>query len=255
MPKRRWNVLDPAVGAAAATVQLIGAPFSFLNYRTYESRPIASLTKLLTAVVVLEQVGPDKKVPVSLAAIQTEGEAGELSSGEVYTARDLLKVMLMTSSNDAATAFEEYAGGREAFLGLMRAKLSALGMAQTYVYDNSGLSDEDRSTASDLVKLAAYTAARHPDILAWSRLTSILVQPLNGGTTRTVLNINSLAASSAFLGGKTGTSPAAGENLLAILSHGTDRIVVVLLGSKNRYDDVQGLMRWVDEAYEFPAKP
>lgn len=252
MPKRRWSVLDPTVGAAAATVQLIGTPFSFLNYHTYESQPIASLTKLLTAVVVLEQFGPDKKVPVGLAAVQTEGEAGELSSGEIYTARDLLKVMLMTSSNDAAAAFEEYAGGKEVFLGLMRAKLLELGMAQTSVHDGSGLSDENRSTAGDLVKLAAYIAARHPDILAWSRLTSILVQPLNGGTTRTVLNINSLAWSAVFLGGKTGTSPAAGENLLAILSHGTDRIVVVLLGSKNRYDEVQGLMRWVDEAYEFP---
>lgn len=250
-PKRRWDVLDPPVGAAAATVQLMNEPFSFLNYRTYEERPIASLTKLLTAAVVLENVGLDKKVPVSAAAIKTEGEAGGLSSGEVYTARDLLKIMLMTSSNDAAAALEEYVGGPEPFLALIKEKLAALGMRQTFVGDSTGLSDENRSTATDLVKLVAYIAKRHPDILSWSRLTSILVQPVNGATTRTITNINPLASSSAFLGGKTGTSPAALENLIAVMSHGTDRIVVVILGSRDRYEEVAGLLEWVDRAYEF----
>jgi len=249
-PERNWNVLDPRINAQAVLIQSLDEDFPFLHYRTYQTWPIASITKLMTAVVVLENFGENKKIPISQTAVLTEGIAGNFQSGEVYSARDLLKIMLITSSNDAAVAFEEY-GGRDKFIRLMNNKAEELGMKDTIFYDSSGLSSMNTSTANDLLLLTKYIVKEHPEIFNWTRLQNILVQPLNNDVSKSLLNIDWFSSDSGFLGGKTGTSPVAKQNLLEIVSMGNYRIVVIALGMDNRANEIPALLDWVKRAYTF----
>lgn len=249
-PVRNWNVLDPKISAEAVMIQSLDENFPFLNYNTYKTWPIASLTKLLTAVLVVEEVGLDKKIMISERAVASEGEAGNLKSGEIYTSQDLLKIMLLSSSNDAATAFEDYFGGNEAFLKLINQKAAKLGMTQTIFHDGSGLSDLNRSTASDLFRFIKYILEHEPQIFNWTRLERFLVQPINESNTETIYNINPLVSNSAFWGGKTGTSEEARENLIAIFSLGDYRMAMVILGSPNRVKEAETLLEWAKKAYD-----
>lgn len=251
LPVRKWNVLDSPIGAEAVLIQSLDESFPFLHYRTYKTWPIASITKLLTAVVVLEDIGEDKKITISQDAVKGEGVAGELVSGEVYTAEDLVKIMLITSSNDAAFAFEEYMGGRAEFIRRMNKKAGELGMKDTVIQDAAGLSDLNISTANDLLKLTKYIIEKHPDIFNWTRLPNILVQPTNDQTTKSLLNINPFINTTGFLGGKTGTLPESKQNLLSIFSFKEYRVVIIVLGSENRVKEVPEFLQWIEEAYEF----
>lgn len=248
-PVRNWEVLDPKIAAAAVIVQSLDENFPFFHLNTYKIWPLASLSKLLTAVVVLEEIGPNKKILITDRALETKGEAGEFRSGEIYTAQDLLKIMLLSSSNDAAVAFEDYVGGKDEFLKLLNRKANALGMSQTLLHDGSGLSDLNQSTASDILRLTKYILEREPEIFNWSRLPHFLVQPINEPRSRTVYNVNSLVVSQDFLGGKTGTSEEAKENLAAIFSLENQRVVMILLGSRDRVKDAEMLLTWVRKAY------
>lgn len=250
-PERIWEVLDPKISAVAAMVQSLDDNFPFYNFNTYKTWPMASLTKLLTAILVIDEIGLNKKIMVSERAVAVEGEAGGLESGEIYTSGDLLKVMLLTSSNDAAAAFEDYVGGKDEFLKLLNKKAEELGMTQTLLHDGSGLSDLNQSTASDLLRLTKYILEHEPQIFSWARLQQFLVQPINDGKTRTIYNINPFVSDSNFLGGKTGTSEEAGENLLAIFTLKNHRVALILLGSSNRINDVKILLDWIEKAYIF----
>ncbi|GAH52495.1 unnamed protein product, partial [marine sediment metagenome] len=192
VPMRKWDVQDPNITAHAALVHSLEDNIPLFRSNTHESWSLASLTKLLTAVVVLEDIGINKKIPISKEVIATEGEAGNLTSGEVYTARDLLKIMLLTSSNDAAAAFEEYLGGKETFVRILTDKTFKLGMTETVLEDGSGLSDMNKSTASDLLVLVKYILSRYPELFTWTRITELLVQPINDVTVRNIYNINTL---------------------------------------------------------------
>lgn len=250
-PTRRWDVLDPVVSAEAVIIQSLDDTFPFYHRNTDRSWPAASLTKILTAIIVEETLSPEKTVLISEQAVKTEGTAGEVRAGEEYAVEDLLKIMLLASSNDAAAAFEEVLGGSEEFVRLINKKAGELGLRETILYDGSGLSDLNTTSAGDLLRLIRYVIEKHPNIITWTRLPSFLVQPTNGTTSRIVMNINPLVNQTDFLGGKTGTSPEARENLAAIISAHDKRLVVILLGSRNRIRDLKILIDWMEQAYLF----
>lgn len=249
-PVRDWEVLDPEIKAEAALVYSLDDNLAFYSYRTYKQWPIASITKLLTAAVSLDTFGPNAKVPVSDVAVATEGAAGDLKSGEVYPLRDLAKILLLSSSNDAAVAIEEFAGGRSKFIPDLNKRAEALGMSQTSIEEPSGLSPKNISSATDLLALIRFIVEREPEIFSWTRLESLLVQPLNSSESRVVQNINPLIAESDFLGGKTGTTPEARQNLVAVFSFERRRVAVIILGSPDRMKETRQLLDWVRRAYE-----
>ncbi len=250
LPVRDWSVLDPNVSSSAVLVESLDTNFPYLRVNTERPWPMASLTKLLTAVVVLENVGTDKQIPISTSTATAEGTAGNLKGGEIYNSGDLLRIMLLASSNGAAEAFSDYVG-RDQFVPMLMAKAQAIGMRNTVLYDASGWDDNDATTASDVFALLNYILARHPEILGWTRLTSFLAQPLNSDRTNIVANIDPLSTRGDFLGGKTGTSPKAGENLAAILSFRNEHLAVVILGSGDRLSEVDDILNWVQKAYKF----
>lgn len=252
LPTRIWSVLDSEIKAQAVLIQSLDSGFPFLHYNTYKQWPIASISKLMTAAVVLENIGENKKISISKNAVLIEGVAGELKSGEVYSSRDLIKIMLLTSSNDAAVAFGEYMGGSDELVRALNKKARELGMNDTVFYDESGLSDLNISTANDLLILTKYIVEKHPEIFSWTRTNSFLVEPMNDPKTRTVTNIIPFLDSRNFLGGKTGTIESSHENFLGIFLLQNYRVAVIVLGSPNRVEEVPALLQWVEGAYTFP---
>ncbi|MEX2436594.1 MAG: serine hydrolase, partial [Candidatus Paceibacterota bacterium] len=108
VPTRDWNVFDPSVQAGAVIVHSIDDEIPLFYFNSREQWRLASITKLLTAVVVIEEIGLSADIPISPEAVATEGIAGDLKGGETYNSKDLLNIMILVSSNDAAAAFEEY---------------------------------------------------------------------------------------------------------------------------------------------------
>jgi len=251
LPSRNWDILDPKINSQSILVQSLDEYFPFYHLNTQKMWPMASLTKLLTAVVALEDIGENKKILITEKALATEGIAGNLIKDDIYSVRDLLKIMFLTSSNDAASAFEEYIGGKNEFAKLLNQKTRKIGMMQTVLYDASGLSDLNQSNTGDLLKLVKYILQNHPDIFNWTRLNSFLAQPLNGTDGNLVQNINPLFIRDNFLGGKTGTSDEAKENLVAIFSFKNYRIATIILGSSDRIKEIDNLFEWMEEAYSF----
>lgn len=247
-PSRNWNVADPALQSESVLVYSFSDNFSFLNYNTYKAWPAASLTKLMTAIIALEEIGKTKKIEITEGAVATEGVAGGLKTGDVYIAEDLLKIMLLTSSNDAAAALEGSLG-KDEFVRKLNKKSSDLNMANTIFHDASGLSDLNETSANDMLVLTKYILEKHPEILGWTRLQNTTLQPLNSTTNQTIYNINSLSKESGFLGGKTGTSDAAKENAVSVFSSGDKKIAVVILGSKNRLGELKNVLAWTEKAY------
>lgn len=122
-----------------------------------EKRPIASLVKIMTALVLLEHKSLDEKVFVSEKAASVGENSMGISSGEVYSLRELFYGMLLNSGNDAATAIAEgVAGDINTFVEWMNIKAEELGLANSYFADPSGLDDSSFSTAEDLAVLAHY---------------------------------------------------------------------------------------------------
>ncbi|MEX2411048.1 MAG: serine hydrolase [Candidatus Paceibacterota bacterium] len=251
VPNRVWDVLDPNIQAEAVLIRSLDDDFPLFYMNTRDSWRMASITKLLTTLVVLEEIGLDKKIPISTSAVETEGLAGDLQSGEVYNSRDLIKMMLLVSSNDAAAAFEEYFGGKEILVKKLKEKAAELGMNSTEIYDASGLSDDNFSTANDVLKLAEYIVKNRPEIFNWTRSSEILVQPFNSAQGKIIPNINPLVVNRNFLGGKTGTAPLAKENLVSIMNIRDRKVAIIILGADDRYLENEKLVNWVKRAYIF----
>ena len=226
------------LGAKAVLVSDLDNDEDFIIHNINQRWSLASITKLMTAVLTLEEIGKEKEVVVSKTAIATEGEAGKLETGRLYKIEDLIKIMLVTSSNDAAVALAEfYAFGQKSFVKMMNKKAVDLGMVQTVFFDPVGLSPLNQSTAGDIRKLIKYIDKIHPEIFAYSRET-------NFGELK---NINPFAGQPNFLGGKTGYLDEAKENLVSLFSVNEQRILVIVLGAENRFNQTREILDYLTQ--------
>ncbi len=222
-----WGIFDTDTG------QLL------LAHNADEQYPIASVTKLMTAFVVLEDMDLAATTSVSWRAVNTEGRAGRLVANDVLFVRELLFPLLLESSNDAAEVLAEYFG-RTDFINTMNARASMLGMRHTVYGDPSGLSPQNVSSVSDLATLLNYLAAykRFPlDI-------SLLQQYV--GTEHTWWNNSPAMTLVGYRGGKHGYTDEANRTFAAIFATGFEsgyerEITVVLLGSDDIVADIETL--------------
>ncbi len=207
--------------------------------------PPASLTKLMTAVVVMEYADLADAVTISKSAVAAEGAQGDLAPGETLSVLDVLRVMLVVSSNDAAAALDEYFGVKGfSLVALMNEKAQKLGMANTHFANASGLDAEGHVTsARDLAALALYSL-RHQ--LLWDMLSkkSELVHSLDGRMTHELFSNNQLLQKevAGVRGSKTGYTKNALGCMIAALENGS---VVVVLGSGDRVGDTEKLIQLV----------
>lgn len=216
--------------------------------------PIASLTKILSAVVVLENFDIKETVIVPKEVLRVDKEKQSLYLDEEITIQNLLKLMLIESSNDAAYALAWHANSNGInFVDKMNEKARSLLMNDSSFLDPAGLNDDAFSTAEDLVKLVRY-AIRYG--LIWDILTekSIIVKSVDGKIEHKVENTDQLlGVMPDIFGGKTGyTDGALGCMILVVDIPGeNDKLIGIILGSRSRFEDTKKLIDWVKEAYRW----
>ncbi len=222
-----------AVEVSAAAAVLMDADSGRLLYeKNGEKRMlIASTTKLMTALVALEQGGLQQEITVT-GGHMAEGSSMYLRPGEKLTLETLLYGLLLCSGNDAALAVTECMGGVAPFVARMNEKAAELGMENTHFANPNGLDDEEHySTAEDMARLAA--AAMDDPVLR--RVASTRTARIGG---RTLTNHNKLLSRvEGCVGLKTGYTRAAGRTLVSCAERDGVRLVAVTLQDGDDWND------------------
>jgi D-alanyl-D-alanine endopeptidase (penicillin-binding protein 7) len=215
--------------------------------------PIASLTKLMTALVVAEAGQPlGELLSVSQADVDTEkGSRSRLKVGTQLSREEALHLALMSSENRAAHALgREYPGGVDAFVKAMNLKAVALGMDATRFVEPTGLSSQNRSSAEDLATLVK-AAHRHPIIREMSTSPSYEIDV--GARHVRFVNTNRLLSNSEWDIGlqKTGYITEAGRCLVMQARLAGRQVIMVFLDSAGKYSrlgDAERVRRWVEDS-------
>ncbi len=222
-----WGVFDPKTGALVA------------GENVHAVRPIASVTKLFTAAVVLQSEQRDTAFTILAADLAAEGRAGRLAAGERMTPYHLLFPLILESSNDAAGAIARMLGGD--FERLRALAIADARLADTILVDGSGLSEQNVSTVTDLARFFAYLKYTAPHLLDISQLRQYLTE------TAAYQNNDPARAFAAFTGGKHGFTDASGETFVGSFRTEEGREVgVVLLGSTDLTADIGTLLPYLD---------
>ncbi|MBR8344907.1 D-alanyl-D-alanine endopeptidase [Burkholderia ambifaria] len=214
--------------------------------------PIASISKLMTAMVVLDAKSPmtDQLEVTDEDRDYEKGTGSRLSVGSVLSREDMLHIALMASENRAAAALSRYyPGGRPAFIAAMNAKAKSLGMNDTHFENSTGLSSSNVSSARDLVKMvnAAY---QYPMIRQFS--TDRTYDVYTGKRNLVYNSTNALIRGNGSwdIGlQKTGFINEAGECLVMQATiHGRPMVMVLLdsFGKYSRFADASRLRNWLD---------
>ncbi len=216
--------------------------------------PIASITKLMTAMVVLDAGLPlDERITITSDDLDiVKGTRSRLHVGATLTRHDLLLLALMASENRAASALgRAYPGGRPAFIARMNAKALEIGMRNSRFMDSTGLTSENVSTAEDLVRLVD-AADAYPLIREFSTSASQQVD-VGGRRPLKFSNSNALVRSKAWdiEVSKTGYISEAGRCLVMKATIASRQVIIVLLdsvGKNSRLGDANRIKRWMEGA-------
>lgn len=225
-----------------------------------EKLPIASITKLMTAIVASQNYGVSKKIVLTGDAFVEKDAISRFSINDSFFFSDTLKVMLIESNNVLAQALAD-SKGINWFVYNMNAMAEELGMLDTHYTNPTGLDPEDGtepnySTPRDLVKLAEHLLFKRQDILAITDTITYDLYDTNDVYRYTASNTNKLLQSEKnpfpIVGGKTGFTDLAKRNLLLItkLPEKNGYVVNVVLGSNDHFADMMALTSWIKIAYE-----
>lgn len=227
--------------------------------------PIASLSKLMTALVIFdldETYSLPQMVTINEEAVEQEGVSryGDLKARENLSIGALLHIMLIESSNDAAFALSESIG-EEGFVGLMNLYAEDIGLRNTHFVNPTGLDPDDLlesvnySTAGDLVKLAGYVLKKYPQIFEITNNQSYEILRPNGSLHHFIPeNTNKLLAEiPEIIGGKTGWSLAAGGCLLLVLEKPEKNgyFINIILGAGDRFREMRKIIEQVNRIQNF----
>nr|WP_276611726.1 serine hydrolase [Thiorhodococcus mannitoliphagus] len=221
---------------------------------TQRVRPIASVTKLMTAMVVLD-AGVSMKTPISIIENDRDtlkNSRSRLRIGKAVLPRDqMMMVALMSSDNRAAHALSRttFRGGTETFVRAMNRKAKALGMKDTTFVDATGLNPRNRSTAEDMVKMVR-AASRYAFIRQTTSRGEMVVYPFADGTPLQYRNTNRLVRGGEWSidVSKTGFINEAGRCLVMQTNIGSRRLTIVLLGASGKLTpmaDSERLRDWM----------
>lgn len=221
--------------------------------RNFDVRlPIASLTKLMTAMVVLDHKNKNDVVVVQKSDIVPGTKMG-LKEGEKVTVENLLKGMLIPSGNDAARALARHVGGDQAeFVDLMNEKVRNLGLADTNFTNAVGFdSPNNYSTALDLARIT-------DEFMKYSLLAEIVdiksetVTSVDGQFAHELVTSNKLLLeNSDVVGVKTGYTAEAQGNLIVKINHDNVDVLTIVLNTPDREADSRKLIDWIFQAYRW----
>lgn len=236
----RWIVYD-----ADADVVLA-------SWNANDRAPMASVTKVMTSIIVLENADLNEVVTVPTFATNARGSVAGLVAGEQWTVGDLMIAMMVRSGNDAALTLGHHVGGgsTDAFVALMNEKAAELGMDDTHFANPAGLDAEDHySTAQDLLTLII-ASQDYPDIQRLGRIKTVTMQPDPEGRERVFNNTNKLiGAFPGTIGLKTGDTPWADKVLLGVTERAGRTIYSVVMHSDDHFADTRELVEWAFSTY------
>jgi D-alanyl-D-alanine carboxypeptidase len=242
----------PIVSADSYLVADIDTGEVYLEQDSHTQRPIASITKLMTALVANETIMYSRDISISQAML-LRSQATSSSSNETFVIGELLYPMLMESNNAVAERIAAYYGVPE-FIKWMNATARSLDMASTHFTDATGISAQNLSTAEDLYRLAAYLTQKKAFIFNISRTPEKRIVADSGSSYR-FSNFNLFSDSSEFIGGKVGSTPEAGETMVSVFNVPTQsearRIAIIVLHSKDYAADTKNLLTWFTDSARF----
>ena len=251
-----YNVNDTKaeVGVSANSAILIEATTGrvLFEQNAYEKRPMASTTKVMTAILALENCDPDEMVVVSQNASGVGGSSIWLSVGEHMPLSDMLFGLMLSSGNDAAIAIAEHvAGSVDEFVAMMNAKAQEIGAYNTHFVNPNGLpADDHYTTAYDLAMICAY--AMRNNYFCEIVKTQYKTIPWEGHEwDRVCKNKNKLLWN--YEGGngiKTGYTDAAGKCLCAAAKRDGMQLIAVVLDAPDMFNDCTRLLDYGFENYE-----
>lgn len=204
--------------------------------------PIASITKLMSAVVAFENIDINQTITLTEKMLEPLGYSPSLFWGLNVSAKNLLRASLVQSTNDAAESLT-YFLEKGKFLALMNQKAKELDMVNTFFYDSHGLNPSNRSTAPDIAKLLIYIYENHPEILNITKDDNFWL-PNQAGRLLKFKNVNNFYQIPEFIGGKTGYLPEAKQTLASLFNLNEEPIAIILLYSKNRQTDILKILNW-----------
>jgi D-alanyl-D-alanine endopeptidase (penicillin-binding protein 7) len=226
--------------------------------------PIASITKLMTALVVLDH-GTDMDAMIEIVGNDMRsGSVPYVIPGDRVSVRDLMHVSLISSGNGATIAFARSTGmSLEDFAARMNSLAVELGMQNAHFVEPTGLDPENRASARDVAALIK--AALENDLIRETVLRQEYSFTTEAGASRSIRTTDTLLSSGlalppyGLLGGKTGFLPEAGYCFAAAARNGNgDRVIAVALGAPTieaRFREVKNMIYWAFDAYEWPYAP
>lgn len=236
-----------------------GVEHALLAKNKDDKLPIASVTKLMTALVAFDLFKPEDIIAVDEVVLSGKGNSGQYVAGDSFLFRDAVHAMLIGSHNEMAKAFAGNVG-QELFVQKMNDKAKELGMKNTKFFNPTGLDPEpgseeiNYSTASDIAKLLRYIFENRDDIFSVLRKSEYSFQNTSGEREIIVVTTNELLKTRdttlSVLGGKTGETPIAKMNLAIVSSAPSKgRIINVVIGANNSFDDMRKLLEYVNESF------
>lgn len=237
----------PSISANAAIVMHADSGEVLFEYNADEEMLIASTTKLMTALVVLENSNPDEKVEIKPEHTLTEGSSMYLEVGEIYSVEELLYGLMLASGNDAALALAYHVGGSvEGFARMMNETGERLGLIGSSFMNPHGLDENGHySCARDLavIMCAALEDELFAEIISAKSYTCHEL---------TYYNHNKLLWScEGVYGGKTGYTQSAGRSLVSCCERGGMKLVCVTLSDPDDWADHSALYDWAYDQYEY----
>ncbi|WP_407648401.1 D-alanyl-D-alanine carboxypeptidase family protein [Gottfriedia endophytica] len=250
--KSQTNYVKAIGGISARDVVLMEEKTGRVLYgkNIHQSEKIASITKIMTAILAIESGKMKKTVTVSWNAVRTEGSSIYLKTGQKIKLEDLVYGLMLRSGNDAANAIAEAVGGSvEGFVYLMNEKAKEIGMKDTYFSNPSGLDEKGKehySSAYDMALLTRY--AMHNPIYQKIAGTKIY---RSDSWDYSWKNKNKLLTSmyKFSTGGKTGFTKKAGRTLVSTASKNNMNLIVVTLNAPSDWQDHMQLFEYGFENY------
>lgn len=253
IPPLSKNISTPILSAKAIFVRDLTSGVILYQKDADISLPIASTTKIMTALVASAYFKPHSELTVKLAA-DIPGSRVGLQAGEKLSFRSLLYGMLLNSGNDAAFALaENYPGGVTGFVSAMNKKAQSLNLNNTHFDNPAGFdSPQHYSSAKDLATITE-EALKDPALNKIFATKETSIVSLDKKYTHQLANLNKLLTQvKGVLGVKTGYTNLAKENLVTLVDRDRHKILTVVLGSDDRFGESTKLIEWVYEDFTWP---
>ncbi|MFA5791816.1 MAG: CapA family protein [Candidatus Paceibacterota bacterium] len=235
--------IQPKISAKAFLVGDLNTGEVILVKNQNEKFPIASISKIMTALVATKITKINDIAQVSKKALNTLGKNGGLKIGEKIKTTDLIYPLLLESSNDAAEVLASYFG-RENFISKMNQEAERLKMTSSVFEDPSGLNPNNQSTVSDIFKLVGYLKQQQPEILSITTKKSFSTKKHSWS------NISQFLNEDGYLGGKSGYTDEAKQTVVSLFDlplgeTGFRPIAITLLQSFDRKKDVETILKYL----------